>query len=869
MPTQQAQPSAVALQNSVPTPCTISPALLKQHSITPDEYTRLVELLGRTPSLTELGIFSVMWSEHCSYKSSRVHLKRLPTKGTRTSGPGAVMQGPGENAGIIDVGDGWACAFKIESHNHPSYIEPYQGAATGVGGILRDIFTMGARPLAVMDSLRFGPLTPPDLPLNRHPERSPAVSSTDVVEGPRETSTGNEAQNLSAADSLRFDLTDYAKNHQVANGVVHGVAGYGNCFGVPNLGGETRFEPCYSGNPLLNAFALGLVRHDEIFFAKATGVGNPVFYVGAKTGRDGIHGATMASEEFTEGSEQKRPNVQMGDPFLEKLLLEACLEAMKTGAVLGIQDMGAAGLTCSTCEMGARGELGVSIELDRVPQRETGMTSYEIMLSESQERMLLVAQKGREHEVIRVFEKWGLDCAEVGLVTADDIMRVHHHGELVAEIPNKALTDDAPVYHRPVGTWTPPVPKDPPDWVLKELQKPRDYTADLLQLLASPNICDKRYIYEQYDSMVQTNTVQGPGYEAGVIRLKGTGNTTPKPGAPEPALSSPKGLAPETWAEAPSKPERGLAMALAGNGRWCYLDPKLGAMHAVAEAARKVACTGATPVAATNCLNFGNPEKPEIMAQLSAAIDGIAEACIALNTPITGGNVSLYNETRGEGIYPTPVIGVVGILDDVTKALPNSFQRVGDVVLQLAPSSTYQQFSDRHAAWVTETYQGLGSSEFAKSCIGNVWGAPPVINIHSEAHLHQLLAELADQRLVHSACDVSDGGWSVAAAKAGFAKGIGISSDWSIGSPDPGDYFEGFLEHSSMAIVTCALESVDEIVRLAANAGIRAYQLGKTTSGAFEISMDGGFVVRTTIADLRAAFSQTLESQLAAEVVTS
>src|SRR6202046_231134 len=413
-----------------PSPATITPELLKQYSITPDGTNRIEAALGRGPSLTELGIFSVMWSEHCSYKSSRVHLKRLPTRGDRKTGPGSVVQGPGENAGIIDVGDGWACAFKIESHNHPSYIEPYQGAATGVGGILRDIFTMNARPLAVMDSLRFGPLdqTEPDESLRR-------------------------------------------KNHQVATGVVHGVAGYGNCFGVPNLGGETRFEPCYSGNPLVNAFALGLVKIDEIFYAKATGVGNPVIYVGAKTGRDGIHGATMASEEFTEGSEQKRPNVQMGDPFLEKLLLEACLEAMQTGAIVGIQDMGAAGLTCSTCEMGARGGVGLDVELDNVPQRETGMSAYEIMLSESQERMLLVADKGREGEVLAVFAKWGLDASIVGIVTADDTMRVTQHGELVAEIPNKALTDDAPMYQRPVGVWKAPVPLDPPDWGSEERKK--------------------------------------------------------------------------------------------------------------------------------------------------------------------------------------------------------------------------------------------------------------------------------------------------------------------------------------------------------------------------------------------------------------
>ncbi len=540
----------------VPDPVVVTPELLAQHSITPEEYERILAALGRVPSLTELGIYSVMWSEHCSYKSSRVHLKRLPTKSDR------VVQGPGENAGIIDVGEGWACAFKIESHNHPSYIEPHQGAATGVGGILRDIFTMGARPLAVMDSLRFGPIT---------------------------GESGVEPELVT-------------KNHSIVEGVVSGIASYGNCFGVPNLGGETKFEPCYSGNPLVNAFALGLVRKDEIFYAKATGTGNPVIYVGAKTGRDGIHGATMASEEFHAGTEAKRPNVQVGDPFMEKLLLEACLEAMKTGAIVGIQDMGAAGLTCSTCEMGARGGVGLDVELDLVPQRETGMSAYEIMLSESQERMLLVAEKGREHEVLRVFAKWGLDAVIVGTVRPEPRLRIRHHGELMADIPNQSLTDDAPLYHRPVGTWKAPVPMDPSDHVLIELEQDRDYLADLKKLLTSPNVCSKRWVHEQYDTMVQTNTVIGPGGEAGVMRIKGTG----KPDGPD----GPGG-------------EIGLAMALDGNGRWAYLDPRLGAMHAVAEAARKVAMTGATPVAATNCLNFGNPEKPEIMAQLSAAIDGI------------------------------------------------------------------------------------------------------------------------------------------------------------------------------------------------------------------------------------------------------
>ncbi len=800
MPNQHVPPSErqIRTQAQIPTPTVITPALLKTHSITEDEYGLIEKALGRTPSLTELGIFSVMWSEHCSYKSSRVHLKRLPTKGTRLTGPGSVVQGPGENAGIIDVGEGWACAFKIESHNHPSYIEPYQGAATGVGGILRDIFTMGARPLAVMDSLRFGPLQP---------------------------------ENGKTDDSI-----DYARNRQTMTGVVHGVGGYGNCFGVPNLGGETRFEACYSGNPLLNAFALGLVRTDEIFYAKAEGVGNPVFYVGAKTGRDGIHGATMASEEFTEGSEQKRPNVQMGDPFLEKLLLEACLEVMKTGAVLGIQDMGAAGLTCSTCEMGARGSLGVTIELDKVPQRETGMSTYEIMLSESQERMLLVAAKGREDEVLAVFRKWGLDCAEVGVVTADDVMRVYHGGVLEAEIPNKALTDDAPVYYRPVGTWEPPVPKDPPDWVLEELKKPRDYTADLKKLLASANICDKRYIFEQYDSMVQTNTVQGPGGEAGVMRIKGTGADGP----------------------GSQKKERGLAMALAGNGRWCYLDPKLGAMHAVAEAARKVACTGATPVAATNCLNFGNPQKPEIMAQLSQAIDGIAEACTALGTPVTGGNVSLYNETLGEGIYPTPVIGIVGILDDVTKAVPSGFQREGDAILLL------------NFSYYPEAFTEFGSSEFAGKLLGLTWGTPPWLEIRFAEDLQRFLIEAAKSGLVTMCCDVGSGGLLTALAKASFQNGIGseVTSLRLCGHPEAMSLFA----EGDAAILTCDPRDLDTLTELATNFGVSWCNIGLTTSGRFRFSLgafntgDSPVMIDTTVADLRTPWESALESQLADEV---
>jgi len=800
MPNLQAEQDKV-----VPSPATITPALLKQHSITPDEYTRIEAALGRTPSLTELGIFSVMWSEHCSYKSSRVHLKRLPTRGERTSGPGSVVQGPGENAGIIDVGDGWACAFKIESHNHPSYIEPYQGAATGVGGILRDIFTMNARPLAVMDSLRFGPL-----------------------------------------DEAEPDEALRRRNHQITTGVVHGVAGYGNCFGVPNLGGETRFESCYSGNPLLNAFALGLVRRDEIFYAKATGVGNPVIYVGAKTGRDGIHGATMASEEFTEGSEQKRPNVQMGDPFMEKLLLEACLEAMATGAVLGIQDMGAAGLTCSTCEMGARGDLGLTVELDLVPQRETGMSSYEIMLSESQERMLLVADKPRAQEVLDVFAKWGLDASIVGTVTAKPNMVITQHGELVADIPNKSLTDDAPVYHRPVGVWKAPVPVDPPAWVLEELKKPRDYTADLKKLLASANICDKRWVFEQYDSMVQTNTVQGPGGEAGVIRIKGTSGRSEGPGIGE------------------YKGDRGLAMALAGNGRWTYLDPKLGAMHAVAEAARKVACTGATPVSATNCLNFGNPEKPEIMAQLSQAIDGIAEACIALGTPVTGGNVSLYNETKGEGIYPTPVLGIVGIIEDVTKAVPSSFQSVGDAIILLQGASS---MPERDSA---DIEQELGSTDLAKSLGLPLWGKPPLLNLRDESALHRVLQRCSAEGLAHSAADVSDGGLAVCLARAAFAKGIGASIFQARSLSPSKALFDLFGESGSTVVLTCKLEDFARIEQITEEeaGSIFAQHIGTTIEDRLIIPFEDA-VIDVPVAALKEVWAGSLEEQLAGEVVTA
>src|SRR5690242_887865 len=572
--------------------------LVAEHGITSEEDARIQKILGREPNFTELGIFSVMWSEHCSYKSSRVHLKRLPTRAPQ------VLQGPGENAGVVDVGDGLAAVFKMESHNHPSYVEPFQGAATGVGGILRDVFTMGARPIAVLDSLRFGSIT----------------------------SAHGEAPEI------------IARNRRLVDGVVRGIAFYGNCFGVPTVGGEVEFEPSYAGNPLVNVLALGIAPKNQLFFARARGAGNPVIYVGAKTGRDGIHGASLlASAEFSEESEQKRPNVQVGDPFMEKLLLEACLEAMRTGAVVAIQDMGAAGLTSSSCEMASRGGVGIELELARVPQRETGMTPYEMMLSESQERMLLVAQRGREREVFDVFKKWGLDAVEVGVVTDDGMLRLLHHGKIAAEIPAHALAEEGPRYERPIVA---PAPQKA-EKLFEFSAQGMDLTENFRRLLASPTIASKRWITEQYDSMVRTNTRVGPGAgDAAVLRLK--------------------------------ESKRALAIKTDGNGRWSFLNPRVGAMHAVAEAARNVACTGARPVAATNCLNFGNPEKPEVMWQFTQAIDGISEACTALEAPITGGNVSFYNETLGKAIYPTPILGVLGIIEDAECALGSAFRSDGD-----------------------------------------------------------------------------------------------------------------------------------------------------------------------------------------------
>ena len=615
-----------------------------------------------------------------------------------------------------------------------------------------------------------------------------------------------------------------------------------------------------------------MVRKDEIFYGKATGTGNPVIYVGAKTGRDGIHGATMASEEFHAGTEAKRPNVQMGDPFMEKLLLEACLEAMKTGAIVGIQDMGAAGLTCSTCEMGARGGVGLEVELDFVPQRETGMSAYEIMLSESQERMLLVAEKGREDEVLRVFAKWGLDAVIVGTVKPESRLRIRHHGELVADIPNQSLTDDAPLYHRPVGTWTSRMPVDAPPEAQDELAQDRDFNADLKKLLASANVSSKRWVHEQYDTMVQTNTVLGPGGEAGVMRIKGTGTL---------------------------HHERGLAMALDGNGRWCYLDPKLGAMHAVAEAARKVAMTGALPVAATNCLNFGNPEKPEIMAQLSTAIDGIAEACTALGTPITGGNVSLYNETKGEGIYPTPVLGIVGILDDVTKAVPAGFQKSNDAILLMWPVPRGEQPDPNlkvpaHPAPTDSTssivpgvmgdepvvvseeslvadqsasaeLKSFGSSEYAKVVLNATWGKPPDLDLEAEADLHTMLIQLANRGLMHSARDIADGGVAVALAQSALANNIGarVEQEQAL-MVHP--LFGLFAEQASTVLLTADPERVSEIEEIAEHFRFSVAQIGTTGGNRLEIAVYGDVFISASVAELREPWSNSLEAALHNEV---
>jgi phosphoribosylformylglycinamidine synthase len=754
----------------------VTSEIAAEHGLSVEEYGRVKQILGREPNITELGIFSVMWSEHCSYKSSKVHLKRLPTRGK------LVVQGPGENAGVVDIGDGLVAAFKIESHNHPSYVEPFQGATTGVGGILRDIFTMGARPIAVLDSLRFGEIT--------------ASKSTSEEEA--------------------------AKNRRILDGVIRGIANYGNCFGVPTVGGEVCFEPGYTQNPLVNALALGIAKKEEIFLAKAKGIGNPVIYVGAKTGRDGIHGASLlASAEFTEESKQKRPNVQVGDPFMEKLLLEACLEAMHTGAVVAIQDMGAAGLTCSTTEMASRGGTGIEIDLAKVPQRETGMTPYEIMLSESQERMLLVAEKGREHEVLSVFKKWGLDAMVVGQVTDGGLMRVKDHGKTVAEIPAHPLAEEGPVYNRPLTAPAPRIESEK-DWFAFAAEG-TNLTQNFVKLLSSPAIASKRWITEQYDTSVRTNTLAGPGAsDAAVVRIK-----DPKTGAVK----------------------RALALSTDGNGRWCQLNPRVGAMHAVAEAARNVAASGARPIAATNCLNFGSPEKPEVMWQFSQAIDGLTEACTALGTPITGGNVSFYNETLGKSIFPTPVIGVLGVIEDVSRVLKIAFRDEGDVILLL------------DGAPLQGTQREFSSSEYSKTIAGITTGEPPAIDLAAEKRLIDCLVALAAEGSVQSAHDISDGGLAVTLAESCFAANdLGASAKLDEASPAESAVFG---ERGARAVVTVKPSKLAAVLATARQYSVAAHQIGQVTRGdAFRIEHKSRGVIESSVSALRDAWANSLEHAL-------
>lgn len=701
---------------------TITDEMVAAHNLTPEEYHRASAILGREPTLTELGIFSVMWSEHCSYKSSKVHLQTLPTSGPR------ILLGPGENAGVVDLGEGLAAVFKMESHNHPSYIEPYQGAATGVGGIIRDIFTMGARPIALLDSLRFGPL-------------------------------------------------GEARNRYLMGGVVAGISGYGNAVGVPTVGGEVGFAEPYSHNPLVNVLCLGIAPVDKLFFGRAAGVGNPVIYVGAKTGRDGIHGATMASETFDEKSEERRPTVQVGDPFREKLLIEACLELMQTDALVGIQDMGAAGLTCSSCEMASRAGTGVEIDIRLVPRREEGMTPYEVMLSESQERMLLVARQGAEATVRGIFARYDLDAVVVGRVAGDGMMRVRDGERVVAEIPVKGLVADAPVYRRPVGR---PAWQDEVERLdVAAIPLPRDYGKVLLQLLASPAIACKAMVWEQYDHMLFLNTVVGPGADAVVLRVKGT--------------------------------EKGIALATDGNGRYTFLDPFTGGMIAVAEAARNVVASGAEPVAITNCLNFGDPTRPEIMWQFAEAVRGMAAACGALQTPVTGGNVSFYNETTGQAIFPTPIVGMLGILSHLSHATTPTWKEAGDLVVLLG-----------------ETREELGGSEYLKVCHGLVQGRPPVMDLDLERRVQQCCLEAIRAGVVRSAHDSSDGGLAVALAEAcigGSDQQIGVDvSVPEIVRPDA----LLFGESQSRIILSLREADLRKLHAIADRHGVQVTPLGRT-----------------------------------------
>ncbi|HBT74324.1 MAG TPA: phosphoribosylformylglycinamidine synthase subunit PurL [Lysinibacillus sp.] len=717
-----------------------------------EEFAMVEGILGRLPNWTETGLFSVMWSEHCSYKNSKPVLRKFPTKGPQ------VLQGPGEGAGIVDIGDEQAVVFKMESHNHPSAIEPYQGAATGVGGIIRDVFSMGARPIAMLNSLRFGELK-------------------------------------SARGKYLFEE------------VVAGIAGYGNCIGIPTVGGEIQFDPCYEGNPLVNAMCVGLIDHQDIQRGIAAGVGNTVMYVGAKTGRDGIHGATFASEELTEESDNQRPAVQVGDPFMEKLLLEACLEVVKSDALVGIQDMGAAGLTSSSAEMASKAGSGVEMNLDLVPQRETGMTAYEMMLSESQERMLLVVKKGREDEIKAIFDKYDLDAVAIGRVTDDKMLRLLHKGQVVAEVPADALAEDAPVYHKPSAE-----PAYYAEFQAIENAEPvvTDYKETLNALLQAPTIASKEWVYDQYDYQVRTSTVVKPGSDAAVIRVRGT--------------------------------NKGLAMTTDCNSRYIYLDPEVGGAIAVAEAARNIVATGGTPLAITDCLNFGNPEKPEIFWQIEKSADGISAACTALNAPVIGGNVSLYNERSGEAVYPTPTIGMVGLIEDLAHVTTQDVKAAGDLVFVIG-----------------ETKTEFGGSELQKLLNnGVISGKAPAIDLEVEAVRQQALLKAIKAGLVQSAHDVAEGGLAVAIAETTFgANGLGVEVTLA-GSATTAL----FSESQSRFVVTVKEENAAAFVEIIKD----AHQIGVVTNDALvKINGDKGVLVEGTVEEFRSNWKGAIPCLLNSE----
>jgi phosphoribosylformylglycinamidine synthase subunit PurL len=736
----------------------VTPELIKQHGLTPEEFERIKEILGRAPNFTELGIFSVMWSEHCSYKNSRKELKKFPTTGANI-----LVKAGEENAGVVDIGDGWAVAFKIESHNHPSAIEPFQGAATGVGGIIRDIFTMGARPEFCLNSLRFGPISQPN---------------------------------------IKHQTSNIAANRRLFTGVVSGIAHYGNCVGIPTIGGEIYFDESFDGNPLVNVFCLGVLRHEQLARGTAEGVGNPVFYVGAETGRDGLAGAAFASRELTEQSREDRPAVQVGDPFKEKLLLEACLELIARDAVAGIQDMGAAGLTCSTCETASRGGSGIEIDLAKVPRREPGMTPYEIMLSESQERMLIIAKRGREDVVRQVFDKWDVPCAEIGRVTSDGIMRVRNNGTIAAEILAKALADEAPLYSREARQAT--AENAEAAELIKKISANSAFSAveSLRELLRDPTIASKNWVYRQYDHTVRTGTVVKPGSDAAVFLVRYANKI--------------------------------LAATTDCNSLYCALDPREGGKIAVAEAARNLTCSGARPLAVTDCLNFGNPYKPENFWQLREAVEGLAEACRAFETPVTGGNVSLYNESPLGVVDPTPTIAMVGLIDDEKHITTQCFKHEGDVIILVGIVAGIGDVG----AGINDPGCNLGGSRYLKVCHGLKIGPPPHVDLAHEIKVQNAVRDLIREGLVQSAHDCSEGGLAVTLAESCFNPERRFGAEIALNAGDTPATTALFNESQSRVVISVAPKNLDKAISMLRERDVPFQQLGKVGSNELQIRVD-------------------------------